>query len=156
MFKKALTLLLTLTLVLSMSGCTELFGVLFFSYLVTKDDDRADKDEIFEFVRENEEKLMQAIEAEDFSAFENKGPIKEIYADEDVVDFSCGSSGMSVSGCDVGFFYTPDNDMTAHAWAPSCASELKPSGNGFKSWDGGVIYYTEHICGNIYYYEISY
>jgi len=156
MFKKALTLLLTLTLVLSMSGCTELFGILFLNYLVVKGDDRADKEEIFAFVRENEEELMRAVETEDFSVWENKGPIKDISADEDSIDFSCGGVGMGAETSYVGFYYTPENDMTAVWCAPYVHGNL--SGTSFE-WcepNGDNRYYTEHICGNFYYYTASY
>lgn len=154
MVKKVLALLLTLTLVLSMSGCTELFGILFLNYLVEKGDDRADKDEVFEFVREHEEELLKAVEEGDFSAFENKGPIKDINADEDVVDFSCGGVGMGPETAYVGFYYTRYHDMTA-VWSQE---SLVPCGNGFEWCEpiGDDRYYTEQICGNFYYYEQSY
>ena len=112
----------------------------------------------FEFVCEKEEALLQAIENGDFSAFENKGLVKRIDADETVVDFSCGGAGVGSGTSYVGFYYTPANDMTAVWCAPSSVSSLTPSGNGFE-WletNGDNWYYTEHICGNFYYYEASF
>ena len=156
MRKRVVCLLLVVAMMFSMSACTDLVGMAVFSFLIAIGDDRADKEDIFEFVCEHEEDLLKAVEAGDFSAFENQGPVKDIDADETVVDFYCGSSGISVSGYDVGFFYTPDNDMTAQEWAPSSANLLTPCGDGFECWNeiAGNHYYVEHICGNFYYYEL--
>ena len=86
MLKKGLALLLAVIMVFSLSGCSDILGGAFFLFLVATGDDSADKDEVFDFVSENEEELLKAIEAGDFSAYENKGFIKEIDADETVVD----------------------------------------------------------------------
>lgn len=157
--KRILCVLLVLCMLFSLSGCSEeILGSALFFFLVATGDDRADKEDVFEFVCEKEEELLKAIEAGDFSAFENQGLIKDIDADETVVDFSCGGAGAGPATSYVGFYYTPDNDMTAVWCAPSSASSLTPSGNGF-AWqdpDGDNSYYTEHICGNFYYYEASF
>ena len=158
MLKKGLALLLAVIMVFSLSGCSDILGGAFFLYLIATGDDSADKDEVFAFVCEHEEKLLEAIENGDFSAYENKGFIKKINADETVVDFSCGGAGIGPNTSYVGFYYTPDNDMTAVWCAPLSASGLIPSGNGFE-WqeaNGDNRYYTEHICGNFYYYEASF
>ena len=158
MLKKGLALLLAIILAFSLSGCSDILGGAFFLLLVAIGDDSADKDEVFDFVSENEEELLKAIETGDYSAFENQGFIKDIDADEKVVDFSCGGAGVGSGTSYVGFYYTPDNDMTAVWCAPSSASSLTPSGSGF-AWqepNGDNRYYTEHICGNFYYYEASF
>ena len=158
MLKKGLALLLTVIMVFSLSGCSDILGGAFFLFLVATGDDSADKDEVFDFVRGNEEKLLRAIETGDFSAFENQGFIKDIDADETVVDFSCGGAGVGSGTSYVGFYYTSENDMAAVWCAPSFASALTPSGNGFE-WqepNGDNRYYTEHICGNFYYYEAAF
>lgn len=158
MLKKGLALFLAVIMVFSLSGCSDIWGGAFFLFLVATGDDSADKDEVFDFVSENEEELLKAIEAGDFSAYENKGFIKEIDADETVVDFSCGGTGVGSGTSYVGFYYTSENDMAAVWCAPSSASSLTPSGNGFE-WqeaNGDNRYYTEHICGNFYYYEASF
>ncbi len=159
MLKKGLGLLLVVIMLFSLSGCTDMVAGSLFPFLVATGDDRADKDEVFAFVDENEEELLRAIEDRDFSAFENQGFIKEISADDAVVDFSCGGAGVGSGTIYVGFYYTPDDDMTA-VWCapPSSASALIPCGNGFEWWEenGDNHYYTEHICGNFYYYEASF
>ena len=78
MLKKGLALLLAVTMVFSLSGCSDILGGAFFLFLVATGDDSADKDEVFDFVSENEEELLKAIEAGDYSAFENQGFIKDI------------------------------------------------------------------------------
>ena len=158
MLKKGFALLLAVIMVFSLSGCADILGGAFFLFLVATGDDRADKDEVFDFVSENEEELLKSIEAGDYSAFENQGFIKDIDADKTVVDFSCGGVGIGSGTSYVGFYYTVENDMAAVWCAPPFASSLTPSGNGFE-WqepDGDNRYYTEHICGNFYYYEASF
>ena len=129
-----------------------------FFLLIVSNDDSSNKDDVFEFVCENEEELLNAIEDRDFADFENKGVIKEIDADEEIVDFSCGGAGIGSGTSYVGFYYTPNDDMTVIWCAPSQPSLLILSGNGFewKEPNGDNRYYTEHICGNFYYYEASF
>ena len=132
--------------------------------ILTEDDHKqldqssVDKDEVFEFVWEKDEELLKAIENEDFSAFENKSFIKNIDADEAIVDFSCAGAGNGSGTSYVGFYYSPNDDMTAVWCASYFADALMPSGNGFE-WqeqNGDTRYYTEHICGHFYYYEASF
>ena len=156
--KKIICMLLVLCMLLPLAGCSDVLGGAFFLFLVATSDDSADKDEIIEFVCEKEDELLKAIEDGDFSAFENKGFIKDIDADETVVDFSCGGAGIGSGTSYVGFYYTPNNDMTAVWCAPSSSGSLTPSKNGFE-WresNGDNWYYTEHICGNFSYYEASF
>ena len=158
MLKKGLALLLAVMMAFSLSGCKEILGGAVLLFLVATGDDSADKDEVFDFVRENEEALLKAMEAGDFSAYENKGFIQTINAEETVVDFSCGGAGIGSGTSYVGFYYTSKNDMAAVWCAPPSARGLTPSGNGFK-WqqpNGDNQYYVEHICGNFYYYEASF
>ena len=158
MLKKGLCLFWAVILAFSLTGCAEILRGAFFLVLVMTSDDSADKDEIFTVVRENEEELLKAIESGDFSAFENQGFIKEIEDDDEAVDFSCGGAGVGSGTSYVGFYYTPDNDMTAVWCAPSSSLMLVPCGDGYEWWEpnGDNHYYTEHICGNFYYYEASF
>ena len=157
--KKFLCLFLVLGMLFSLTGCLEnVLGGTLFCLLVAAGDDSADKDDIFAFVCDNEQDLLKAIENEDFSAFENKGFIKSVDADADVVEFSCGGAGIGSGTYYVGYYYTQDNDMAAVWCAPSSAASLTSSGNGFewKETNGDNRYYTEHISGNFYYYEASF
>ena len=158
MWKKIVSLLLAVIMLFSLTGCSDILGGVFFLFLVATGDDRADKAEVFQFVCENEEELLKVIEDGDFSEFENQGFIKDIDADETVVDFSCGGAGVGSGTSYVGFYYSPDNDMTAVWCAPSSADALISSGSGYE-WqeqNGDNRYYTEHICGGFYYYEASF
>ena len=157
--KKLLCILLVLCMLFSLSGYAEKVLVsAIFLFLVATDDDSADKNDVFEFVCEKEEELLKAIENGEFSAFENKGFIKSIDANETHVDFSCGGAGVGSGTSYVGFYYSPNDDMTVVWCAPSSVNSLTPSGNGFE-WqeqNGDNRYYTEHICGHFYYYEASF
>ena len=156
--KKIICVLLILCMLLTLVGCSEILGSAYFLFLVVMGDDGAVKDDIFAFVREKENELLKAIQDGDFSDFENKGFIQDIDADKAVVDFSCGGAGIGSGTSYVGFYYTSDNDMTAVWCAPSSADLLTPLRNGFE-WqeqNGDNRYYTEHICGNFYYYEASF
>jgi P-type E1-E2 ATPase len=78
MLKKGLSLLLVAVMLVSLSGCSDLFGSAFFLFLAATSDDSADKDDIFEFVCENEEELLEAIENGNFSVYENQEFLKDI------------------------------------------------------------------------------
>lgn len=157
MWKKGLSLLLVVIMLFSLSGCSDILGGAVFLFLVATGDDSANKDEVFEFVCEHEKELIEAVENGDFSAFENQGFIKDIDADDAVVDFSCGGAGVGSGTSYVGFYYTPDNDMTA-VWCAPSAGSMTPSGDGYQWRESGGDnwYYTEFICGNFYYYEASF
>lgn len=162
MLKKGLCLLLAVVLVFTLSGCADtlknLAGSIMLAVLTVLGDDSADQEHVFKFVRENEAELMEAIQRGDFSAFENQGIVKDIRAEKTVVDFSCGGGGIGSGTSYVGFYYTAEHDMAAVWCAPLSADLLKPAANGYQ-WqqkNGDNRYYTEHICGNFYYYEASF
>lgn len=158
MLKKGLSMLLAVIMLFSLSGCGDILGGAFFLFLISTGDDRTDKGNIIEFVCENQDQLLKAIDDGDFSAFENQGFIKGVDASDTVVDFYCGGFGVGSATSYVGFYYTPENDMAAMWCAPSSAALLIPSGNGFvwREPNGDNRYYTEHICGDFYYYEASF
>ena len=153
--KKFLFQVLAACMAVLLSGCIA-GGA--FAFMVLIDDDSAKKEEVFAFVCEQEAALLAAIEAGDFSAFEDQGFIKSISPREDHVDFSCGGAGIGSGTSYVGFYYTPNHDKTAVWCAPQAADALSPSGDGFfwQEPNGDNRYYTEHICGNFYYYEASF
>lgn len=156
--KKVVCVLLALCMLFSFSGCSDALSGAFFLFLVATSDDSAQKDEIFEFVRKREDELLKCVEDGAFSTFENDGFIKDIDVSEKGVDFSCGGAGVGSSTSYVGFYYTPDNDMTAVWCAPTSLDLLIPCGEGFE-WQessGDNRCYIEHICGNFYYYEASF
>ena len=157
--KKILCLCLVVGMALSLTGCVDdLVGGAFFLYLIETGNDRAPKDEIFEFVRENEKELLAAIEKGEAESFENRDVVKSVYESERYIEFSCGGSGIAPSGTYVGFCYTPDGKMAVIGESPSFAEKLLPCGDGFE-WreaNGDNRYYTEQICGHFWYYEQSF
>lgn len=157
--KRIVCLLLVLCMMVSLAGCVEeIVGSAVFLFLVATGDDRAGKEDIFTFVCENEADLLAAIDSGDFSDFENKGFIQDINPEEAAVEFSCGGFGVGSGTSYVGFYYSPNGDMNAVWCAPPSPGALKPSGKGFlwQEPNGDNRYYTEHICGNFYYYEASF
>ena len=156
--KKTICLILVLCMLLSLTGCKKLLGSAAFLTLVLTGDNRADKDAVCTFVREHEAELLAAVQAGDYSAFENHSLIHEINTENEVVDFFCGGFGVGSGTSYVGFYYTPNNDMTAVWCAPASPSSLLPSGDGF-AWreeNGDNRYYSEKICECFYYYEASF
>ena len=138
--------------------CVSFILAMILIFFVITRDDRASQSAVMSFVNAHQDALVQAIEAREFSDFENKGIIKDIRFSGRTVEFSCGGAGIGSGAAYVGFYYTPKNDMTALWCAPSSAGAFKPSGNGF-AWQephGDNRYYTEHICGHFYYYEASF
>lgn len=160
MLKKVLSLLLVAVITFSLAGCDIVSGIAFLIIMGCSDnDDRADKGEIFSFVRENEDKLLDAIKHKDYSAFENKGFIGSVSEEKrGGIDFSCGGAGFGPETAYVGFFYSEENSMYAVWCAPSSKETLRPYGNGFIHQDEGTdnIYYVEKICDKFYYYEAEF
>ena len=136
----------------------EIISSVLFLFLVITSDDSAEKNDVFRFVCENEETLLDAIENRDFSSFENKGFINDVKIDGMIIDFSCGGAGVGSGTFYVGFYYAPNDDMAAVWCAPASSELLLPSGNGFE-WresNGDDRYYIENICNDFYYYEASF
>lgn len=144
--------------VLAFTLLIAVFNPLFFFSLVVAGDDRAKPAEIREFVLENETALRQAIEDGDVSSFNDCGIVKKAAIKEDHVDFFCGGAGLAPSGTYVGFFYSPEDDMTAVWCAPHKGQALTPKDGGFqwKEEHGDNRYYVEKICDNFYYYRASF
>ena len=154
--KKIICLILTVLVLFSLSGCSERIAGAFMWFLVTTDDDRAAKEDIFAFVSDNEDALRKAIADNDYTAFAEHEIIKDVYANERVVDFYCGGYGLGAESAYVGFCYIPDNNITAVPGMPANGALIKPSGAGFFYEEGDNRFYAERICENFYYYEASY
>ena len=156
MLKRALCLALTVLMLFSMSGCSERIAGAFMWFLVANDDDRAAKEDIFAFVSDNEDALRKAIVDNDYTAFAEHEIIKDVYANERVVDFYCGGYGLGAESAYVGFCYIPDNNITAVPGMPVNGALIKPSGAGFVYEESDNRFYAEQICENFYYYENFY
>lgn len=155
--KKLLCIFISIALVFSLSGCGDMIGFLVMLSAANQDD-RADKDDIFKFVAKNEDELREVIAKNDYTAFDHHKLVQDVTSGENSVEFYCGGAGFGSETAYVGFYYTPDNDMTAGFGAPASSDLLTPSGDGFEYREefGDNYYYTEKICENFYYYEAEY
>jgi hypothetical protein len=137
-FKSFFCLVLAGGLLLSLTGCFQK------GYLSKK--------EIFHLVNTHKESLLSCITQNDFTPLAQIEPLLEAKVMADgVVDFYCGGKGLSVSGVDYGFYYSPENlPLTCHSYDGSgLHGSLTPKGKGFE----GKNYYTEKIQDHFYYYE---
>lgn len=161
MEKKLRAIILTVIILLSLFGFTnaeKIIGSTVFLFLAAFGDDSEEKQDIISFVTENQNELLSCIERNDYTLLEKHQLIHRVEPPKNVVMFACGSAGVGSGASYVGFFYTPDNDMTAIRYAPTSADSLIASGNGFE-WrekNGDNRYYTEKICEFFYYYEASF
>ena len=151
MLFRSLCLFLCLMTVLSFASCS----------FPNPFDDRARKEDIFAYVKENEDALLDAINKDDFLTIRTSTRIIQLIDDDEIgrgfVDFDCGGSGFGSETSYCGFYYSDDDNMTEIWCAPSGVS-LGKSGSGYE-WheeNGDNTYYTENICGHFYYYEASY
>lgn len=158
---------------LSLTGCSELIGAMCFAYLSAMNNTYVEKEDVFEYVIENEFLLNQAIETGDYSTlvhngtfeyddisytFDHEGIVEDVYISEDYVQFGCAGSGMGSATTYTGFSYVPDDDILKMWSAPPSVDMLVPSGNGYEylEQNGDNRFYVENICGSFYYYEASY
>lgn len=150
--KKAICLFLCLLIAGSFSGC----GGLLLAGIAMLDDDRASKEDIAAYVTENEDLLLQCIDANNFQAVESAEIIMDISPKDGFVEFSCGGYGFGSATAYCGFYYSAKDDMT-EIWCAPTYGTLTESGSGYE-WhgDGDNTYYTENICGHFYYYEASF
>lgn len=126
---------------------------LFFGLMVVLTDDRVPKEKILSFVQEQQEELEACIASGSFSTLDSSGVVLDVGVGADYVEFNCGGRGFGPETEYRGFYYSPTDDMTA--LYPDI--KLKPAGRGYAwSGDGDNSYYTEHICGHFYYYELKF
>ncbi len=153
--KKALCLFFCLIVALSFASCS----------FPNPFDDRGSKEDIFAFVKENEDSLVACVNNNDFSEIKEKTHMIHHIDTDDIkfgfVDFDCGGSGFGSETSYCGFFYSADGDLTERRQLPE-GEVFKESGNGYlweESWNdqfGDNTYYVENICNHFYYYEESY
>lgn len=140
-----------------------LIGVIsiIFITLLSCESKKVTKEDIYNFVFENKEMLLESIENKDFDEVEKLKIIekiknKEISEDEkQLVEFLCGGSGFASATSYYGFYYTEDNDISA-IWCAGPKEEMVPDGKGYSFYSGDDRYYTEEICDKFYYYEAAF
>ncbi len=114
-----------------------------------------DKEDIIKVFNKNEETIIEAVKNNSFEQVKKISGIQNVYVGDDYIDFECGGSGMGPSTHYYGFFYSPDDNLTAWNGGACPKDELKENGNGFR-WEqkeGDNIYYVEKIGEHFFYYE---
>lgn len=154
--KKAVCILSVVLMMFSFTACQAGdFSALSFFRMIMSSDDSTPKDQIFEFVNEHQEELIECAEKDDFSEFEGRGIVKSVYDSGTYTEFYCGGRGLAAgSSYYCGFFYSPHDSATA-MWPHLTVS---PKGNGFvyEEVNGDNRFYSEEIFDCFFYYEESY
>ncbi len=156
MLKRCGCAFLTIILALSLSGCGEIWSVIIQIREIRKGD-AAPKEDIFQFVLENEEYLLQCLKQSELETLENYGIIKDVYESDNYIDFSCGGSGFASQTNHTGFIYSKYGNINA-ARPDIRVEDMIPDGNGYY-WheeNGDNSYYIENIIGRFYYYYEHY
>ncbi len=155
--KKAGVAAACLLLALCLSGCGDLWRKIVFAWMAT-DDDRVEKSEIFAYVQENEDSLLDCIGRNDYSAVLGSPVIRRIDTHNGYIDFDCGGAGMGPETSYRGFFYSEQDNLRAIWCAPREEESLSAKGKGYfwKESGGDNTYYVEHICGHFYYYDAEF
>lgn len=149
--RKALCLLLCLLIAVSLASCG----------FPNPFDDRAKKEDIFAYVKENKDALLDCIDKNEYLSIRLSTNIIRDIDDDGIgngfVDFDCGGVGFGSETAYCGFYYSADDDMTK-VWCAPTNTPLSKSGSGFE-WheeNGDNTFYTENICDHFYYYEASF
>lgn len=143
--KRFLSLIAVFALVFSLAGCRS---------------ERAIKKDIFKFVENNYDLIVEYCVAEDATALCAFEEIEKVNIVDGYVIVYCEGHGIVSSSQDYGFYYSAENRPVA----VNCNLDiicktggLTPEGRGYQyisnSYD---VFYTEHITGNIYFFSTSY
>ena len=150
----AALIVIMLLLVPLLQGCAILAAL-----MMDDLDDREAKEDILNYVKENEELLLSCIESGDYSAIKLSDIIRNVKPGAEIIEFDCGGAGFGPATAYCGFYYSSDDDLRAIWCAPDFPEdELTQSGDGW-FWQepgGDNCYYTELICGHFYYYDASF
>jgi len=158
--------------------------LIFMAHLLSTTDNRADKEEIFRYVTENQKAIEVSVL--DFMSAPHEdikneikelsipffGGIKSISLSEEkfgkqVITFYCGGYGIGSATGYTGFKYTLFDDAVIQNKTAGYADlsslgysgcKFIPRGNGWhwKEGDGDNTVYIENITGNFYYYREDY
>lgn len=152
MLRKGLCLALTALLLFSLSGCGDFIELVRLIREI-QEDDRPSGEEMRQFVLENEDYLLQCIQAGEPEKLEGYGIIKSVYESGNYIEFSCEGSGFGSQTNYAGLFYSKNGNMNA-ARPHISPEDMIQEGNGYlwEQPEGDNTYYVEHICGRFYYY----
>lgn len=142
--KRFLSLIAVFTLIFSLAGCRS---------------ERAIKKDIFKFVENNYDLIVEYCVAEDATALCAFEEIEKVKIVDGYVIVYCEGHGIVSSSQDYGFYYSAENSPIAVDCGQDivCRTEgLTPEGEGFQCVVNYNTFYTEHIKGNIYFYSNAY
>lgn len=113
------------------------------------------KPAIVKLFYDHKDAIISAVDSESFDEIENIRGIQSIYESDEYIDFSCGGSGFGSNTYYYGFFYSPEDSLTAWNGGACPADELYEYENGYKyqQTDGDNEYYVEKIGEHFFYYE---
>ena len=118
------------------------------------------KRQIFDFVNQNYNVILEACEVADEDTLLGIEEILEVDVTEGYVICYSGGEGIAPSSQYYGFYYSEENIPVAvdcNQYILCSADKLTPDGNGYEYIDEYKnVFYTEHIKGNIYFYSASY
>ncbi len=113
------------------------------------------KGEIFEFVNEHNEIILEDIFENDFTDSLALDSIESVDVSEYCVEFYFGGEGISASSNEYGFYYSFDGQpLGVFEGSVFCSSDIMTEdGYGYSTNFQNNYYYTEKICDNFWYYE---
>ena len=119
------------------------------------EDDCLSKEEIFDVVNNNYNKIIADIQKGSFEQTEKIKGLESVKEKDGIIYFYCEGKGNVVSGAYYGFYYTTDNLPKVLPFVLFDEDDLVPHNNGF-CFDKYDYYYTEKIRDNFYYFEQQY
>ena len=125
-------------------------------YVFSMQENHLTQEQITALVEGDPQSLLAIAQSETPEAMTRPRGVRKIARIDDTVDFYCGSGGKGADAAYYGFYYRPDGapDAVYCAARFGLAEELQPEGDGFVIRREDKTYYTRHITGGFYYYEV--
>ena len=124
-----------------------------FSHELTK------QESVVALFQKNTDLFQSSVQCNDYTVVKKIPGIQDVYAsDHGVVEFSCGGKGFGPSTFYCGFFYFPDDRLTAWNGGICPQDELEPCGKGYlwRQQEGDNWYYVEQIGTHFFYYSAGF
>ena len=141
--KKIFALVLTISLVFMFVSCGA----------------KESKKDIFSLVENNYDTILKACEKKDKDALLAINGITDVNIVDGYVIVYCKGAGIAPSSQDYGFYYTEENvpvGVGCNLGIVCYIDTMKPVDNGYEGIVDYNTFYTEHIKGNIYFYNNAY
>lgn len=126
-------------------------------YVVSLQGEPLTQEQITALVEGDPQSLLAIAQSEAPEAMTRPRGVRKIARVDTAVDFYCGSGGKDGDAAYCGFYYRPDGEPDAVCCGArfGLAEELQPEGDGFVIRREDRTYYTRHITGGFYYYEVQ-